>query len=1372
MRNILLLITALLLICFISNNELAAQEQSTRFLKVGDYNDYSDYRIGSLFQDSRGLIWMGTFGGLDRWDGSRIRSYSMPPFDSTGLPVTAVYSITEDDQNNLWLGSRMNGLVKYDLENEKFTHFNDPVKYPFFANINFIKYDPSGFLWLSTINNFYRFFPEEDRAELVQVQDSVIDNFQSKLIAFAMETDTLGNIWVTANWGLYYYDKENDVLKPQLFELPFSYGDPWPKDHILELRDMCIDENGIIYLLWQNTEIIRFNPYSKAIDFLWPKKFDEPSFMAGGGAIQIDGDGKIWMSSENNLVQFDILTGSVIEDGNIPITDIIKDKDGNILISGFEGIKLIDRNGSQIKRYTREYLERKGQGWITEILKVNQTYWIGTYGDGIIKLDSVTGKKVFYRRNEIAGSLSDNLIMKILKDRNNQIWIMTLNGLHLYDPVYDNFKRYSDGFKNLITEGRDGNFWILETKKLIRFNPDTYDAEEILLNDSLPIIQKIIDVYGFVQDTAGFLWMGHSYSKGLTRIDPRSGDCVRYRHDVNNPTGLPSDLITTIYYDSKNRMWVGTEAGLSQVKTFPQSDSIYCINYFLEEGLIGLFIFELTEDISGNIWVGTATGISILKTDGSIHNLDVDDGLSDPPLIWTLTSDTEGNIYTGLDNITIIPANFHKVNIKVPPVLITDFQISEESIYPGEKSPLKKSILFADQVDLKYHENFIRIEFAALNYTHPEKNRYRYILEGVDRDTVNAQLRSYAEYTDLSPGKYTFWATGSNNAGLWNTEGTQLRIIINPPPWATWWAYLGYCLVAGGFVLFIFSLIIKRNRAQHKMELEHIELEKIKEIEEAKTRFFTQISHEIRTPLSLILQPIESLYKGEVKGGESTFYVMIRRNALRLKDLLNQILDFSKLKSGKVRLVVFQQNIVALMRLVIANFESLAESHGIILKLDVAGSENISVYFDPDKIEKVMNNLLSNAIKFSPQGGHISVRIEQQSGTKEIKTTRNVIDNYIHLREKDVVVVSVTDTGVGIPNDQRENIFDRFYRGHQDHEYEGIGIGLSIAKEFVDLHKGAIWVESVVGKGSAFYVVLPMGKDHLSEDEIFIPDEIDEQESSLEMHTEFSFSDDKSDLAMETDKQTVLFIEDNEDMRNYVKRYFDKEYDFQVAKDGQEGFEKAIERIPDIIISDVMMPKMDGLELCRRLKDDRRTRHIPIILLTAKADKASKLSGLGVGADDYISKPFDNEELIIKVKNQLDQLERLREKFIQEFLLNDRKEKIKSRDDVFLTDLAEVVMDNLDDSTFSVEAMSHQIGLSRSQLFRKLKALTGQVPNEFIRSIRIKKATELLIKNTGNISEIAYAVGFEDPSYFTKCFSGIYHVAPSDYAKSILKKNN
>jgi signal transduction histidine kinase/DNA-binding response OmpR family regulator len=638
---------------------------------------------------------------------------------------------------------------------------------------------------------------------------------------------------------------------------------------------------------------------------------------------------------------------------------------------------------------------------------------------------------------------------------------------------------------------------------------------------------------------------------------------------------------------------------------------------------------------------------------------------------------------------------------------------------------------------------------------HDQRYKYRYKLEGFDDVWVNAGHNTFLSYSNIPPGKYTLKINASPHNQYYEEDIASIQIHMKPPPWKSWWAYTGYGLVVASIVFTIFSLYLAKVRKEQSLELEHAELEKTREIEQAKTSFFTNVSHEFRTPLTLIINPLVSLIKGESKGKESQLYQMMLKNARNLRTMIDQILDISKLDARKMKLQVKSVELSSFSRQVLSSFNSMANAHNIQFDFQ---SPLVPVYawVDPDKYEKILNNLLSNAFKFTPRGGKIDVTIELESDDPNIEHEN---------KDPEYVKVIVEDTGVGISEDKATNIFNRFYQVDEGpiEGTSGTGIGLALVREYVEMHGGNVSVESQPEHGAKFTVSLPLGKDHLEEDEFEKADKSEITEELLQSEIVIAQSVKESLPEAPEEAPLILIVDDHPDMLSYISGRLKDQYRILEAENGNVAMELAHEHVPDLVISDVMMPEMDGYELCQHLKDNQSTCHIPVILLTAKADKDSKLEGLGLGADDYIPKPFDLDLLIARSNNLIEQRIRLRKIFNEELLISKKHSQLGSRDEKLIKKIVEVVETSIEDPELSVEKLGKEVGLSRTQLYRKLVALSNQKPTEFIRTIRLRKAAEMIRHDTGSISEIAFAVGFNSLSYFTQSFKETYGMSPSKY---------
>jgi signal transduction histidine kinase/DNA-binding response OmpR family regulator len=817
-----------------------------------------------------------------------------------------------------------------------------------------------------------------------------------------------------------------------------------------------------------------------------------------------------------------------------------------------------------------------------------------------------------------------------------------------------------------------------------------------------------------VKDDAGYLWVATS-GGGLNRLDPESG---KFKH-YTTKEGMLSNTITNVVMDNQGYLWVSSFRGLERFD--PGTGE--CISYDKSDGLLTLEFTQGTafKSPSGHIYLAGPGGIT----------------------------------YFHPDSLTI--------NRQVPGVVITNMYLFD--------NPL--SLDLTQQIELRHTENFLTFEFAALNFTNSQKNQYRYRMIGLDPDTVEAGLRRTASYTDIKPGTYTFWVTGSNNDGFWNPEGKSVEITIRPP-WSRSGLAIGlYVLLFITAVMGIIRLrtwkLINDRKVLEKQVRERTRLieEKdrhILEMDRMKTRFFANVSHEFRTPLTLILSPLEELISRRKPGDpEMRKLGVIRRNSMRLLDLVNQLLDLSKLDSGKLKLELVHEDLVKVLRLTCASFISLAEKNRIKYNFHLPNRGWIT-WFDAGKLETILNNLLSNAFKYTPREGIVDcfVRMEVSENSREQKNGPE------HLS------ISVIDSGPGIPKEKLDLIFDRFYQGEEHNHLEGggTGIGLSLTRELVELIHGEITVNSEPGEGSCFTVRIPLGKEHLKESEYIIRENGGQRMPQADHGLSVANEKEKTDEQNETSPPLpplepihLLVVEDNSDLRSYLREQLQNHYTIVEARAGEEGLKRALRVIPDLIITDVMMPGMDGIELCKRLKTNERTSHIPVIMLTAKADFDSRIKGLETGADDYILKPFHIKELKTRIHNLIHQRNLLRERFSRNVDTIAEDFRLNSYDVRFIRRITEVVENHLPDFEFDVKQLQENSGMSHTQLYRKLHALTGLSPSRFIRHLRLKRAVRLLEEDQAPITHVAFEVGFGNLSYFTKCFKEEFGISPSEYSK-------
>ncbi len=1372
----------------------------------------------SVFQDKKGFMWFGTENGLYRFDGNRYVEYGINRNES-GFAGHQVNTICEDSDGFLWIGTS-GALNRLDQKSGKFRHF-----YPDTSNfsvgdniIRFITEDRRGDLWLITDKNIFRFDRKTNMPHRLGTDSlswrKVEKTFNVRDESDRFLEDTKGRIWIGTDNGLYNYYPDSEKLVK-------IYPEKESPDNIINSIVNCIkeDEKGNIWCGTQNDGLIGITGSGKGdfMKILHQDRNNPAPFEKNVTAIFPDPKGILWIFGNNILSGYNDFSGEVKSyifsdryfpdrkwNDRITIEKIFRDSDGTLWL-------LYKRYG-QLFRFepASESLSLYFVPTYTVIqcIKDNTgSLWFGCVRNNIFRLEK---DYLSYMTAFVPNSCDVNSMhkMKMLEDDQDKLWLLLSDGAyyladpdvnHTMDPGILNFPRKE--FKAIsIFQDTKGNLWYGGNKgDIFRYDPVKNDFYEF----RLPII-KLPDDYLSPQitiiheDIEGNIWFA-TIGCGIFKLPSGSskielfidgellpGDMsVRYLTDflldgddllIATNTGLYridrdkklindysklegkqrnyGDITLRIRRDNKNDIWIlNTFSGIYQ---FDRSNNVFSKVFFNEE-IAGTVYYDLLIDRFDRFWIAR---------NNEILFYDPVTGTSRSRIFPRLQYDIQSyRLKSGLivflnEYSLLIFREKTPVNRVVPLVAFTRFLINGTDYH----------ILFPDaenidevrRIDLPYNLNTLSIEFAALNYLHPEQNKYRYFMTKRDKDSVTVSQGLSAEYQRMPPGRYKFWVTGSNNDGLWNKEGVSLEIRIHPPWYRSVLAYTIYVvafisLIAGYIRFRTYRLTRDKIRLKARIEAATEELEiknrQLAEIDRIKTHFFTDISHEIRTPLSLILGPLENISKEEMLSRRMSGMIdMMKRNAQRLMHLVNQLLDISRLDAGKMKITLIEDDIVKYLRILVYEFLSMAESKQINYIADLP-EKSFKTWFDRDKTEKIISNLLTNAFKFAPQKGEVQCVVKIENDKKEDTTP--------------LLKIRVLDSGPGIRKEHQDRIFDRFYRieGHHEADGHGTGIGLSLVQEFVSLLHGKIDVDSTPGKGSDFSIILPLGKDHLSAEEYVITqfsEGIPDKKVTDNVRQQHNSG---SVMKAEKEKLRILIIEDNEDLRKFIKESLYDDYNILEAENGINGRNTAFTMIPDLIVTDIMMTDLDGIKLCSQLKNDERTSHIPIIMLTAKATIDDRIEGLKSGADDYIVKPFNMAELETRISNLLALRDKLKIRYAKFYVPESGKDMQGSVDDRFMARVLIIINANLRSFTFDVGSLHEQLGMSRMHLTRKLKILTGLSPGLIIRNIRLEKAAELILTKKGNITEIANSVGISNPSNFTKSFRNYFGVSPKDYVK-------
>jgi len=1311
--------------------------------------------------DKTGRLWIGTLGGgLNSFNPetekfTRYRIDSNNQGSSTGNSITSIY---EDKSGLLWFCIQGRGLYSLDPATNEVHHYSQNPSAPNSLNYNDALRisgtyeDGKEYIWICTWGSgIYKF--DIQRSQWThyrhdpQEPNSLCDNYIEHIY-----TDHWGNLWLSSSWnGL-------DRLDTKTGRFTNYRHDP-------------ADPNS----LCDNT-----------IDAVWEK------------------DGVLWITTMNGLSRLDIETNefkSFFHQASDPTSigqndlwTIYESKSGLLWMGGWSGLDIIDFDQKPFATYRQQIGNSNSLSdnfactILANRLEENDVLWIGTKDGGLNKINRRTGKYSHYRHDPAdPNSLSDDFVFSITEcsyKGKKILWLGTMAGLNRFDPQTETFSHFrhnpadtssiSEDIIHKVYADRKGSIWIgTRMQGLCRFDP--------LTGKTRRYHHELDETWAILEDSSGFIWHG-TVKNGLYKLDPVSDKLTQYVHNPDNPQSISSNTIRSIhesFFKESHVLWIGTNAGLDRFDYQTEQFT----HFTRKNGLPNEEIGGILEDKQGNLWLGTGFGLSKLDPHtGRVRNYDLYDGLQGNQFVrGGAFRSTNGEMFFGGTNgfTSFFPEQI-KDNPHIPDIVLTDFQlfnksvpIKQDSVVTADDYFLPKHISALSQIVLSYNQRVFSFEFTALDFRKPQKNRYAYKMEGVDPEWVYTDAsRRFATYTNLDPGEYTFRVKGSNNDGIWNEAGISIKVIITPPWWQTRAAFIFYFVFFIALVAGLWRFQTGRLKMKQAMEMEHFESQKLRDVDRMKSRFFADISHEFRTPLTLIEGPVRQMLSGEFKGNLKEQYRMILRNSGRLLTLISQLLDLSKLESGKLKLKVRNIEIISFTNGLVQVFESMAKREDIRLTLD-AGISAQEVYLDVEKYETIINNLLSNAFKATPPGGEIVISLDTPP-----------VSPLMHKGGiKGGVEISVSNTGPVIPPDQIDHIFDRFYHAENSYQKDaqGTGIGLALTKELVELHHGTISVESDADAGTIFTLFVPLGKEHLKEDEIIeevgtaglipgtgkeiVPDGSAEEDKRYKISDTRELTDSKNQSAVSgLNFPRLLIVEDNADLRQYIIQHMDHHFSIFEAENGQDGLNTALKEMPDLIISDVMMPVMDGYAFCEKIKSDERTSHIPVILLTAKADSDSRVEGLELGADDYIAKPFDNRELAARVNNLIDQRRMLREKFSRMIEVRPGEITASSKDEQFLTRLISVFEPHVDESDFSTRDFAREVGMSRSNLHRKLIALTNQPTHEFLRSLRLKRAAQLLIQAAGSVTEIAYAVGFTNPSHFSKIFREHFGQTPSQFA--------
>ncbi|WP_158994206.1 hybrid sensor histidine kinase/response regulator transcription factor [Mucilaginibacter sp. L196] len=1337
-------------------------------------NGLSQSTVLSICKDSRGYMWFGTRDRLNQYDARSFKIFNHDYRNPGSISCSDyVFSIFEDREQNLWIGT-VKGLNRYQREKDKFEELlHDPANAASITdnNIYYIFQDSQGALWIGT-NNGLNVLSSSTSRRFTHIfrysngHQGLTDNQ-----IYAIYEDHLHNIWIGGAEGLTKIERKNGKLNFTRFHSTSYKPDSLQGN---EVRTITEDKQLRLWIGTETGGLNLYHPETSTFSHFKHDPFNGNSLSNNDvRKIMLDRQGQLWIGTINGLnildpetLKFthfvhDAESRNSLSDNSIK--SIYQDNYGSIWVgTTYGGVNVMHADNIPFKVYQHNDFKNSISGNIVSaiIAGPKKSLWIGTEGYGLNYFDEITG--VFKQYKNIASnksSLTTNFVKTVYNDRENNLWVgLHQGGLELFDPASEKFKhfRHNKGDINSISsdivssllEDSYGRFWVGTSEGLDIFDKKSQRFRNYLKDANKPFILTHASVRCVYEDSRHNLWVGTT--TGLNLLSPGSDKFKRFAANERKPDSLKVGYINCIKEDSDGNLWIGSfHGGLSRYIAATGAFQTYGI----EQGLPSDNVLNIQQGDQHSLWISTDNGLSRFDlATKKFRTFTVKDGLPTNEFNYNSSfKDAGNNLYFGTYNglVTFNPKQITQNHI--PPVIqFTDLRLFNKSVKIGQENDLlKEDISLTKEIVFKYNQNVFSVDFTALSFDKPDRNRFMYKLEGFENNWNRVNIPS-ATYTNLPAGEYDLLVRGSNNDGIWGSS-KSLHIVILPPWWKTWWAYGIYTIIFFTTLYFVIRFFRRQARLERDLYYEQLNHERQQEIYQLKLDFFTKISHEIRTPLSLILAPIEKMLIQERNNpqiGHQLNYV--KRNTDRLMRLVNELLDFRKIESGFMKLDVAEYDLVAFCQSVFDSFIELALSKNIVFRFSPPPTP-VYLYFDAGQLEKVLYNLITNAFKFTPDNGIIELSIFPKS---------------------DVVEILVTDNGIGISKEVQTRIFENFYQNKQSSSSPGWGIGLALAKNIVDLHKGLISVQSEValennpGK-TEFIITLLNGRNHFSDDQLSHPikPNVDAIEIGAIEVIAFSTQTDSDPIA---EKQVILLVEDNSDLRGFVKAALCSTYQIFESENGLDGWQLAQKIIPDIIISDVAMPVMDGFELCSRIKIDERTNHIPVVLLTARADQPNHLNGLTNGADVYITKPFSMEVLELNIRNLLASRQAMQQKFSRQITLMPKNREIDSPDEQFLNKTMQIIECNLENPDFDVVMLVDKIGMSQTVLYRKVKALTDMTITDFIKSIRLKQAASMLTQNKLTVAEVAYSVGFNDRKYFSKEFKKQFGQTPSGYVTNAL----
>lgn len=1359
-------------ILFLILSVLTLYTEKTNYLYSfnSDLNEgISQLSVMTIYQDSRGYLWFATKNGLNRFNGKEYKIYHREDGNEQSLSNNSVTSITEDQEGYLWVGTN-NGLNRIDLNTNEIKRYNLETNGLVANSISTVYTDRSGCLWVGTWEGLNRYNREGDHFEYIPIEDDT----ERAMIVTLLE-DSSGRFWIgTRNKGLLLCDHQMNLIS----------------QFTSESKNMPLNNNNIT-------------------------------------SIYEDDKKQIWVGCKNsglnkiNLRDNEVTSYTNLNSGlsNNSVRCIIEWQ-GKLLIGTFDGIFDLDKATERIVKVAGyDDINKSLSHYSVYCFCVDRdkTLWVGTFAGGVNYLNKFTNRFVLHKPQEEL-NIRTGIYGAITYESPEDLWIATegygllnynkrTNESHYYliDPSV-RFAFNTNIIKSVFYE--DGYVWCGTTKgEIYKFNIKT---KKFSLYHQYPIEYSI---YSIIRDHNGVLWVGGastefgltcfvndslvttfcnnvdepiyfsnvrcileeedgvfllgSTAEGLLRFDTHKKQLTKYSNEASvEKYRIPNNYISAIVRTKSGEIWGSTYGG--GIFQLDESKAIRRI-MTVREGLLDNNICTLVESSDQRLWMSTVNGLIMFDpAKDEVRNYHRHNGIDIRE--FTLHSGIalpDGSLcFAGSNGFVTFHVEAMDKNNNIPPVVLEQLSVNNHPVEVGDESAILDKVLDGmETIRLAYNENNFSITYQALNYIYATQNQYAYKLEGYDTDWNYVGERNSAFYTNLSPGKYVFLVKASNNDGVWNEEGRSLIIIVQPPLWRTWYAYLFYVIALAAIIYGILYYVnIKRN-LEAGLKMKQLEKQKQEEFHQAKIRLFTNFSHELRTPLMLIITPFEELVKRvDIPAELHDKLSIIYKNAQKLLLLVNQLMDLHKNQAGSMDLKVSEGDICEYIKEIYYAFNQIALTNEVKFTLNCT-PKTINGWFDKSLLEKVVFNLLSNAFKYTASGESVLMEVSEVT-LKELDPKRT--DGLYKDENSQYVILKVKDSGKGIEEGEADKIFTPFYQIPETSgiNLSGTGIGLSLVYTIVQLHRGVIYVDHTETKGACFVVILPVSRSAFSEEQIESReiDKIAEITNTEDISVSLPVTENK-----DQPKYKILLVEDDKDVRDYLKKSLEAEYIVIEAADGVRAYEKVVQDFPDLVLSDIMMPKRDGLELCTMIKNDIRIGHIPVILMTARSMVVHIKEGFQAGADDYIVKPFNMDVLQTRIRSLLASREQLKKLYGKRFSPDVMGIEVKSADERFSQKLFDVIEKNISNEKLDVELLCTEIGISRANLYRKLKSITELSPMELIRNKRLEMAAKLLKESEMNVSEIASHLGFNSHSYFSNSFKAFYGCTPTEFVQM---KNN